>query len=183
LKKGISIWLLFCFLSYHFGYYLLYFSLQHKIESDWQNKIFDDYFSQELMMKLPLSVPYMADQEDFQITNTPFTQDGIHYRAIKQRYVNDTLQIIYVPDHAVVDLKSTVKDWIATINTDRQPNQSNGKLIFLKAYKDFTSSDFNFLSIPLKSKIYHSEETYYFPYKWVCLLVDSPPPELSLIYS
>jgi len=183
LKKGLSIVLLFCFLSYHFGYYLLYISLHHQIENDWQEKIFDDHFSQELLMKLPLSVPYMADQEDFQITNTPFTKDGIHFRAIKQRYANDTLQIIYVPDHESSSLITTVKDWIATINSDMQPNQSNGKLVFLKAFKDFTTSQFNFLSIPLKSKIYHSEETYYFPYKWVCLMVDSPPPELSLVNS
>jgi len=178
LKKGISIGLLLCFLSYHFGYYFLYISLQ-QIEYQWQHKIFDDQFSQELILNLPLSIPYMADQEDYQVTNTPFTKDGVHYRVIKQRYANDTLQLIYVPDHAVLNIKTSMKDWIAAIHAEGKPSQSNGKLIFLNAYKDFVTTVFNFLSVPFKLTILHSEETYYFPYKWVCLWVDSPPPEFS----
>ena len=55
---------------------------------------------EEQILEIPLNAPYLANQEDFQATNTRFELEGNYYRAIKQRYQNDTLQVVYVPDTA-----------------------------------------------------------------------------------
>ena len=76
---------------------------------------------EEQILEIPLNAPYLANQEDFQATNTRFELEGNYYRAIKQRYQNDTLQVVYVPDTARKVLDVTVKKWISAIAEDQLP--------------------------------------------------------------
>ena len=78
-------------------------------------------------MEIPLSAPYMANQEEFHATNTRFEKDGQYFRAIKQRYQNDTLQVIYVPDTSRKALDSTVQKWISSLVDDELPQDQGGK--------------------------------------------------------
>lgn len=50
----------------------------------------------------------MSEQEEFQSANVYFQENGINFRVVKQRYVKDTLQIIYVPDLALSKLDQTI---------------------------------------------------------------------------
>lgn len=66
-------------------------------------------------MEIPLSLPYMVSEEDFQIANTSFEKVGHYFRIIKQRYVNDTLQVVYVPDTAKRNINETIKFWVISL--------------------------------------------------------------------
>lgn len=131
------------------------------------------------MMEIPLAAPYMSNQEDFQPTNTKFEKDGKYFRAIKQRYQNDTLQIVYVPDTARKALVSTVKNWISSLTDDALPQDQNGKTQLKLFVKDY-----------MESEIYQMEQVglhavedkigfIFSPYMSPCSTLDSPPPKLA----
>ena len=130
-------------------------------------------------MEIPLSAPYMANQEEFQPTNTRFEKDGKYFRAIKQRYQNDTLQVVYVPDTARRVLESTVKSWISSLTDDQLPQDQNGKLQLKLFAKDYLEPEvFQIASVEQKSiedKIGFIFSAYMSPY----FILDSPPPQAS----
>jgi hypothetical protein len=139
LRKAVAIALLLCFAIYHFGYYAFYYSYQYTMESKWKDRIYGEHTGvlDERLMEIPLAAPYMANQDEFQATNTRFEKDGKYFRAIKQRYQNDTLQVVYVPDTARRVLESTVKSWISSLTEDDLPQDSNGQTqlkLFVKDY-------------------------------------------------
>lgn len=139
MKRGISILLLFCFSFYHFGYYLFYFSYRYKIENDWTTSTYSSEreFDEEQLIKIPVHIPYLEDQEDFYTTNTSFVKNGASYRVVKQRYLQDTLQVVYVPDIALNRLDQTVKGWVASLTEGVDQEASNGKIIPKNFIKDY----------------------------------------------
>lgn len=181
MKKILPIALLLCFMSYHFGYYLFYFSQKYQLESNWQDKIYgqESIGLEEQMMEIPLSAPYMADQEDFQSTNTRFEKNGKFYRAIKQRYQSDTLQIVYVADTARQTLESTIMKWVSALAEREFPgdNQSPNQLkIFVKDYLELEFVDFH--PITFAPQLTH-QGFIFSAYKSPFFQLDSPPPQLS----
>lgn len=139
MKREIAILLLFCFSFYHFGYYFFYFSYRYKIENDWTTNTFspDREFNEEQMIKIPVHIPYLTDQEDFYASNTSFEKNGASYRIVKQRYVQDTLQVVYVPDIALNKLDHTIRGWITALTEGIDQEASNGKIIPKNFVKDY----------------------------------------------
>lgn len=130
-------------------------------------------------MEIPLSAPYMADQEDFQLTNTRFEKNGKYYRAIKQRYQSDTLQIVYVPDTARQTLESTVMKWVSALAEREFPGDTqspNSLKIFVKDYLELEFLDFQ----PISQALELTHQGFIFlAYKSPFFQLDSPPPQLS----
>jgi hypothetical protein len=181
LRKAVSIALLFCFAIYHFGYYGFYYSYQYSIESDWQNKIYGEQLGslEERLMQIPLTAPYMSNQEDFQPTNTRFEKDGKYFRAIKQRYQNDTLQIVYVPDTARKVLESTVKSWITSLTDDQLPQDQNGKMQLKLFAKDYIEPEVFQTGLLLQKSGEDKIGFIFSPYMNPYFTLDSPPPQVS----
>ena len=172
--------LLACFAIYQFGYYAFYFSYETHIEAQWEEQIFDLEESQleEKMLEVPLAVPYMSYQEDFQVTNTKFEKDGKYYRAIKQRYTKETLQIIYVPDTSRAVLDQTFQTWISSILGDELPQDQNGKSLHKNFVKDYIQTDlFSFSGF--KNDLHKSLLGFIFSsYSNPMFTIDSPPPQI-----
>lgn len=172
--------LLCCFAMYHFGYYVAYYSFNLQIENNWVEKIYSDSSEEweERMMEIPISLPYMADEEEFRATNTHFEKDGQHFRAIKQRYVKDTLQIIYVPDTAKRTLNNTIQLWVSSLVQDEIPDSGNNSLLSKAFVKDYTQP---INKIDLGIKLIEEKQLIGFifsTYKNQSLEVNSPPPQL-----
>ncbi|MBN3584088.1 hypothetical protein JYB64_16950 [Algoriphagus aestuarii] len=181
MKKISSILLLACFAIYQFGYYAFYFSYENHLEAQWEEQIFDleDSQLEERMLEVPLAVPYMSYQEDFQVTNTKFEKDGKYYRAIKQRYTKETLQIIYVPDTSRAVLDQTFQTWISSIVGDELPQDQNGKSLQKNFVKDYIQNDF-FSFVDFEKTTYQSLLGFVFlPYQNPTFTIDSPPPQFS----
>ncbi|WP_143962464.1 hypothetical protein [Litoribacter populi] len=177
MRKFASIALLLFFSFYQFGYYYFYLSLTHTIEEQWSQLVYsEDFAPSALLMEVPISIPYMTNQEEFSETNLTFSKDGKRFRAIKQRYANDTLQLIYTPDTAQNMLDTVVKNWVSSISGEQLPN-SPLKNFAYTFHKDFTFPVLQGLQFIL----FHSKTGY--PHEAVNMLilhassVPSPPPE------
>jgi hypothetical protein len=179
LRKLSAILLLCCFALYHFGYYVAYFSFHIQIEKNWIEKIYAEQQEgwEERILEIPMSIPYMADEEEFRATNTKFEKNGQYFRAIKQRYVKDTLQVVYVPDTAKKNLDTTIKLWISSLVQDDLPDSSNNSLLSKTFVKDYTQPVSEF-----KIKLTAEEEKrligfIFSTYENQFLNIDTPPPE------
>lgn len=180
MTKTPAIFLLLCFLSYHFGYYAAYFSRKGKVERDWFERIYSQTPSglKEMQLEIPLQVAYMPDQEDFEESNGSFEKDGIHYRIIKQRYKKDTLVIVYVPDQEKNQLNNMVAQWAKSLAASN-PESGKGLSTVKVPYPDYNQTevavpDFSFSSSS-QSRVPESFST---PVPVKTPDLSSPPPEL-----
>lgn len=179
MKKAPAIFLLACFAIYHFGYYAFYFSFDYHLENQWADQIYGETYGhlEERLLEIPLSAPYMSNQDEFQPTNTRFEKDGKYFRAIKQRYQNDTLQLVYVADTARGVLDNTVKKWISSLTEDEMPQDQNGKSLAKTFIKDYIQPELYNLeksfAFANEDKIGFIFSTYMSPF----FQLDSPPPQ------
>jgi len=180
LRQVVAIALLFCFAIFHFGYYAFYLSLNISIESRWIDQIYgtQEMSLEERIIEIPLNAPYMPNQEEFQSTNTRFEKDGKFFRAIKQRYQNDTLQVVYVPDTARLTLDSTIKKWISSLTDNELPQDQNSKS-FLKLFaKDYLESEMTKVMVPDRQGYILLIGFIFSPYMSPFFNIDSPPPQV-----
>lgn len=183
MKREIAILLLFCFSSYHFGYYFFYFSYKYKIENDWTAHAFasDREFNEEQMIKIPVHIPYMTDQENFSAINTPFIKNGTSYRIVKQRYVQDTLQVVYVPDVALNRLDQTIKGWINALTDGIDQEASNGQIIPKNFIKDYLQP-FSFIYFKSQATDKYPVGGFVSPnYLNIHIELPDPPPQIFLV--
>ncbi|MDR7128858.1 hypothetical protein J2X69_001190 [Algoriphagus sp. 4150] len=181
MKKVLSIFLFACFAIYNFGYYAFYMTYESHLESKWVDYIYgsDPVNLKQELIEIPLSAPYMMNQESFQATNTPFEKDGKYYRAIKQRYQNDTLQVVVVPDTSRKVLDNTVKKWISSLVDDELPTGEKGKAevkLFVKDYIMPQSLGLSVNNVPAGNSLQgHLTFRYTNPVDGI----DCPPPRFS----
>lgn len=144
MKRLVAILLLCCFSLYHFGYYAFYFSYRAQLEANWLRWLSaGDSNLDERIMSIPLSIPYVEDMEEFHPANTTFEKDGQHYRAIKQRYVGDEIQVVYVPDTARRNLDYTFKLWVHSLVKNEMPDKSGNPQNIKLFAKDYSQPDNN----------------------------------------
>lgn len=182
MRRKLSILLLFCFSFYHFGYYFLYFSYKYKIESDWAADIYTDQeFKKEHLIKIPLYIPYMPDQEGFHHTNASFEKNGKTYRIVKQRYASDTLQVVYVPDVALYKLDLAIKGWITALTDGVSQEASKGKILPKTFIKDYIQPG---TAIYFRKQVSIAHVTPGFiPFSYPHILIElpDPPPEMFTV--
>jgi len=164
---------------YHFGYYAFYFSYDQHLESKWEEIIYSENSieAKEMLIEIPLSAPYMANQEEFQPTNTPYEKDGQHFRAIKQRYQNDTLQIIVVPDRDRGVLDNNFKKWISFITDDEVPQDSSGNTLIMLFVKDYIQSSPLLFQANISARLNSSVQYLCYHYLDPAKRIFSPPPQ------
>ncbi|MEB2776189.1 hypothetical protein SYJ56_12775 [Algoriphagus sp. D3-2-R+10] len=181
MKKALSILLLACFVMYHFGYYAFYFSYDQHLESKWEDLIYSESSleADERLIEIPLSMPYMANQEEFQTTNTPYEKNGKYYRAIKQRYQNDTLQLIVLPDAKRRVLDNTVKKWISVITEDELPQDHNSSITVKFFVKDYIQPNPFLFKAYSQAPIDYTIGYVFFQYINPAEGIESPPPQFS----
>lgn len=173
--------LLFCFVLFHFGYYALYLSANVSLERNWIDQIYGEQEVQldERVLEIPLNAPYLANQEEFQATNTRFELEGNYFRAIKQRYQNDTLQVVYVPDTARKVLDVAVKKWVSLLTDDQLPqDQETGNLGFQFA-KDYMGTALLSFEEMSASKIFTAIGFIFSVYRNPSFTLNSPPPQFN----
>lgn len=135
---------------------------------------------EEQLLEIPLQAPYLANQEEFQVANTRFEKEGEYFRVIKQRYQNDTLQLVYVPDTARQVLDLTVKKWISSLMDEDAPQEQSGKTFAKLFAKDYLPTVILNFSSPVTLALEEPQVAFIpTPYQGPLAALDSPPPQLG----
>lgn len=132
MKKSVSWSLAFLLILNVFGYYLFFVTLQYSNEIAMTRLLdADSYDEQEaLTIRLPLTVPYMADDETFRRVEGKFWHDGQFYRLVKQKYAQDTLTVICVRDHKKVRIQEVISKFVKSFTDTPVNSHASSKLAF-----------------------------------------------------
>ncbi len=140
--------------------------------------MYDD--SDTEMMEIPLSLPYMANQESFQTTNLAMEVDGKFLRVVKQRYQNDTLQLVYIIDHQQQQLENQVTDWIRSISDQSPQNKKERNQLFAKLFpRDFMASEIPKLKTLFSQNTSYKKWSLQADYADIAIPIKTPPPQLE----
>lgn len=125
------------------GYYAVFLGLYY--HNDWAiTKAIDaDAYdeSQTLTIKVPVSIPYMPDQADFERVSGEFSHEGELFRLVKQKYAQDTLTIVCVRDTEHEKIDRVLSEYAKTL-TGRSTDHGSIK-IMISFLKDFLPISFS----------------------------------------
>ena len=125
------------------GYYGVFLGLQYKNDREMVSK-FDreDYSPEEtITIKIPVSIPYAADYEDYIRVDGKFEHKGEVYRLVKQKLASDTLYVVCISDPENKRIGEALTSYVKTF-TDT-PDQHSGSKVIVSFIKDYIPQTFS----------------------------------------
>ena len=143
MKKIFSIAFTALLLLNVMGYYGVFLGLQYKNNKDMLHRLDrNDYRDSEaITIKIPISIPYASDVDEFQRVDGIFEYEGEFYRLVKQKLFQDTLHVVCVKDFQNKRIDDAITSFVKTFTDQPVDQQSNGKIV-VGFMKDFISQTF-----------------------------------------
>ncbi len=129
MKRGFTLFLLALFLLNVLGYYGVFVGLQFKNSREMQARFDNEDYSktQEITIKVPITVPYATDSREYTRVDGEFEHQGEVYRMVKQKLQSDTLYIVCVKDNTSKDIKQALADYVKTFSDKPVSEKGNSK--------------------------------------------------------
>lgn len=112
MKRLIAIVVLHVFLLNVMGYYGVLLGLKVQAGEQLSEMLDSDMYDLggSVTFKIPLTVPYGVNSENYQPVSGQFEKDGVVYRMVKQRFHDDTLYIVCIKDEASSELNNALTE-------------------------------------------------------------------------
>ena len=129
---------------------MVFLGLQYKNDIA-MTKVLDSHAydeSQTITIKIPVSIPYMPDNSDFQRVDGKFEHLGEVYRMVKQKYAKDTLTVVCMKDHEDKRINQALSVYVKTF-TDKASDHDANLKISINFIKDYIPQTFSIHSLCL----------------------------------
>lgn len=178
MKRGFTIFLLALFLLNVLGYYGVFIGLQFKNTQDMQTRFDNEEYSrtQEITIKVPLTVPYATDSREYTRVDGEFEHLGEVYRMVKQKLQSDTLYIVCVKDKTSKDINQALADYVKTF-TDKPGNEKGNSKTTQNLIKDYIVSSTTLQKISEGWKNEFTPGMHVRGYQPHNIQLNSPPPK------
>jgi hypothetical protein len=125
------------------GYYGVFLGLQYQNNQALLQHFDNDTYNlnETVTLKIPLSVPYVADDAEYQRVDGEFEHQGQLYRMVKQRLSDDTLYVVCIKDHQGSRISKALKDYVKTF-ADKPADGKAPAKIFSSFSKDYVTSSY-----------------------------------------
>jgi hypothetical protein len=139
MKKFISVVMLVLFLMNVLGLYGVFLGLEFSNAQFANNQLDQDsYTGSDLMtIKVPLTVPYGTDNEEYVRVTGEFEHDGQVFRLVKQKLHRDTLYVVCFKDEQAGKIKNAMADYVKTFSDKTNSAKQNSKSTVPNFIKDF----------------------------------------------
>lgn len=148
MKRAAASFLLLIFALNILGYYGVFvgirIQLAQKIRESFD--ISDYHRYHEVIFKVPLTLPYATDMNEYERVDGEFNYRGDVYRLVKQKLMSDTLFIVCVKDVQANKIDRALEDYVKTF-ADNPSSEKN----HLKSVPSF-SKDYFSLTIAIEKK-------------------------------
>lgn len=126
------------------GYYGVFLGMQYRNDAEMIKALDASQYdeSQTITIKIPISIPYMTDNTNFERVNGKFEYQGEHYRLVKQKYAKDTLTVVCLKDHETKRINQALSEYLKTF-TDKPPVQGQNSNVTLNFIKDYLQQTFS----------------------------------------
>jgi hypothetical protein len=125
-KRLLASLLLLLFVLNVFGYYGVFVGARlheaQKIRSSFDIGNYQQ--GSEITFRVPLTLPYAVDRNEYQRVDGEFHYHGDVYRLVKQKLTRDTLHIVCVRDNQSKKIDKALKDYVKTF-TDSPVSEKN----------------------------------------------------------
>lgn len=178
MKKAFSITLLALFIFQFIGYYFVYIGLRYQAKSEMITRLDTRAYSADetITLKIPFSLPYWMDSEDYQRIDGEFQYQGDFYKLVEQKLEKDTLYVVCIKDMSEKRLFNTMSDYVKLSND--MPSSSNQALKLLGSFiKDYVKSTQTEITLSLGWTLECAFEEPSFNLLKLAHPVSSPPPE------
>lgn len=161
------------------GYYGVFVGLQVKNKRDMQARFDNDDYSptQEVTIKVPITVPYATDSREFTRVDGEFEHQGETYRMVKQKLQRDTLYIVCVKDNASHDIKQALVDYVKTF-TDKPVSEKSNSKTSQNLIKDYIVSSTTLQTVSDGWNNLLTQGTQITEYTSLRIQLAGPPPEI-----
>ena len=178
MRKRISYLLLFSFILYNLGFYIFYFTIDYKIDKQWEAKVVNEDASRVYKISYQLDLPYMSSVPKVKKLNYGFQMNGVYFRVINESFHNGTVEVSYVLDKQKNKLVELAQSW--GVSHGLQGFDHSNSKISLAHIKDFLKSEPITLSKELSVSDPTNDFNYYLKTKIRFLEAPpSPPPIYS----
>ena len=143
LKKITAIGLLILILFNALGFYGGFVGLRYKARKEIVQRLDDDEYRHDetITLKVPLSIPYNTDDDNYERVNGEIEYQGEFYRLVKQKLSNDTLYIVCIRDIKSKQIKQALADYVKSF-TDKPADHKSQTKTQITFIKDFLPSRF-----------------------------------------
>lgn len=127
-RKVFSFLLLFVLLFTWFGYRVLIDVLQDRADARLEMQLDEDNYdsTQLISIKVPVRyLPYYYNSESFNRVDGEIEIQGIPYKYVKSRILNDSIELLCIPNAAAIDLQSASNEFFR-FSTDMKPAKKSG---------------------------------------------------------
>jgi len=117
-RKIAAIVLLALLLFNWFGYRILMHHLQERADWHLEAKLdIEDYdVTQLIELKIPLNMPYQLNRTDFERIDGEVEIEGIHYKYVKRKVINDSLILLCLPHEQKMKIENAKDDFFKQVN-------------------------------------------------------------------
>lgn len=138
MKRTLAIAFVAILLLNTMGYYVVLLGMQYTQNAAILKVLDADSYddANTVTLKIPVAIPYMPDNTDFERVDGLFEHQGEHYRLVKQKYAQDTLTIVCIRDTERKKLDQELSNYVRTFSdhTTEHPNNARHTLSFIKDY-------------------------------------------------
>ncbi len=126
-KRLFAIVILNIFLLNVLGYYAVLLGLKISSSKELSSRLDSDMYDlgAKVTFKIPLSVPYGTDSENYQPASGQFEKDGEVYRIVKQRYHKDVLYIECIKDEGTSRINNALNDFVQSFAGQEDDSQQS----------------------------------------------------------
>ncbi|MCW3079921.1 hypothetical protein [Segetibacter sp.] len=143
MKQPGAILLIAIFLFNLFGYRLVFNYAQQqsdvRLEASFDKNDFEE--ADLIAIKVPLSLPYLNDQQNFERIDGEITVKGKIYKYVKRKITNGNLVLLCLPDHNKMSIESAKHNFFKNANdiaqNDNSKKSNNSKGFFKNLTSDY----------------------------------------------
>lgn len=132
--------------------------------------------SEALTLRIPLSLPYASNHDNYERVNGVFEYEGAMYRLVKQKLYNDTLYVICSRDNVGQHINHAIQELASSMNGQPAGNKTSSGKVWANFIKDFETSKMLDIHPSLAAlrivNFYHHTSTYSHSYSHS---IDHPP--------
>ncbi len=132
MKRAVSTLMLAIFLLNMVGYYGVFVGMQALQNEATSKQLDEDEFtgSDAITFRIPLSVPYHTDDNQYERVQGQFEKEGEVFHLVKQKLLRDTLYIVCVKDTEGKKIDQELTDYVKTFSDNHDNTKhSNTKKI------------------------------------------------------
>lgn len=128
MKRLLSILFLILIFLNSIGYYGLLLLAREQLAFEIRQKI-DEHagtISGNMILKIPYSLPYASNSQDYERTSGEITYSGEVYRMVKQRVYEGTLYIVCVRDAQTTEVNQVISEYSQNFSDQAQESGASG---------------------------------------------------------